>query len=336
MSRLLNFVQTGPLFRTLPAVSIEEWHTHGSALAQSLAAPNTKESVLSSRIYHFYLPVYFWCREIVRKARSKEPNCAVGIGLSAPQGCGKTTLVDFLTGCFKRDGLVCTAVSFDDFYLTGEEQDALAATHPFNPLLQVRGNAGTHDVDLGAATLRSLLQRDENVSIPRYNKSARSGRGDRFEKKDWSVQREKVDVVLLEGWMAGFQPLAETGNITTTAAKATATATATATSTEGVDEINSLLERYSEWHEQLAAWVVVAIDDVQHVYRWRLEAEQAMKASGRDGMTDEEVRDFVSRYMPAYETFLPALYAASLDRGVGGKSTLIVNVDGDRKVVPAK
>ncbi|KAK0543010.1 hypothetical protein OC845_006342 [Tilletia horrida] len=41
------------------------------------------------------------------------------------------------------------------------------------------------------------------------------------------------------------------------------------------------------------------------VFRWRLEAEHWMKENVSDGkgMTDEQVRDFVARYMPAYELF---------------------------------
>ncbi len=42
-----------------------------------------------------------------------------------------------------------------------------------------------------------------------------------------------------------------------------------------------------------------------------------MKSGGRPGMSDEQVRDFVSRFMPAYEAYLPALYAAGPERREG-------------------
>ena len=32
-----------------------------------------------------------------------------------------------------------------------------------------------------------------------------------------------------------------------------------------------------------------------------------MASAGRPGMSDAQVADFVSRYMPAYEAYLPAL-----------------------------
>ena len=323
-TRIFNFAKTSPLFRALNIVpSAEDWQRHGTSLAQQLSPNSTELSdvlsdpVIASRIYHLYLPIYFWCREIVLKARKKEPRRAVGIGISAPQGCGKTTLVTFLTGCFQTDGLVCSAVSFDDFYLTGLEQDTLAAKHASNPLLQVRGNAGTHDIPLGTNTLHSLLQREQHVAIPRYDKSARNGRGDRCNQTDWSVQTECSDVVLLEGWMAGFAPVEKKDN---------------ENDNNNINEINANMGQYSEWHDQMNSWVVVSIEDCNQVFQWRLEAEQAMKASGKDGMTDEQVHDFVSCYMPAYKSFLPGLYAAGNGNGVGSKPTLMVNVDENRQV----
>jgi hypothetical protein len=37
------------------------------------------------------------------------------------------------------------------------------------------------------------------------------------------------------------------------------------------------------------------------LYRWRMEAETKLRARSKGGMTDEEVVDFVDRYMPAYK-----------------------------------
>ena len=123
------------------------------------------DAATAARVYHLYLPIYFFARHCVRSQQGQQPSslaschCHSPIGLSAPQGCGKTTLVDLLVDRFASDGLSCASVSFDDFYLTGAEQDAVAATHPSNPMLQVRGNAGTHDLQLGSATARAQTAR---------------------------------------------------------------------------------------------------------------------------------------------------------------------------------
>ncbi len=33
-----------------------------------------------------------------------------------------------------------------------------------------------------------------------------------------------------------------------------------------------------------------------------------MRAAGKAGMTDDQIADFVSRFMPAYKAYLPGLY----------------------------
>ena len=368
---ILAFAQRGPLFRRLGADAppAAEWLRHGNALAAQLV-PGVDvlahDPTTAARIFHLYLPIYFWCKSFVdvkqqqqRQRQHAIPSSteskAIGIGLSAVQGCGKTTLVEFLTDRFAADGLVCAAVSFDDFYLTGADQDAVAAAHPDNPLLQVRGNAGTHDLTLGTEILTRMLRREVGVNVPRYDKSARGGRGDRAPVAEWTRLERAPDVVLLEGWMAGFTPVAASelgvriGSKMTDGETASAAAPESAASNEfsvisasshpafekGIDDVNRMLSKYSAWHDCMSAWVVVSIDEHAHVYRWCLEAERAMAARGKPGMSDEQIHDFVSRYMPAYRTYLPGLYAAAEDGGPGvcGCPTLRVEVDGERQVV---
>ena len=327
----LALAASGPLWTRLEA-SIpkaafpvaEEWASHGEALAASLTNTPINETAtldpaLATRVYHLYLPIYFFARERVRAHKAAGFTGAVTIGLSAPQGCGKTTLVDALLELFEADGLVPAAVSFDDFYLEGKQQDALAAEHSTNPLLQVRGNAGTHDMELGTETLRALTRR-EAAAIPRYDKAARSGRGDRAPKATWPRLKKPADIVLFEGWMNGFAPLPSDSAVLSQHA--------------GLNGVNERLGDYeAKWHDKMDAWVVLGLEDVSSVYGWRLQAERAMAAQGRPGMSDAQVADFVSRYMPAYDAYLPGLYEAAEGEGVGGKPTLLVWVDKKRAPV---
>ncbi|GFH21786.1 uncharacterized protein HaLaN_19153, partial [Haematococcus lacustris] len=95
--------------------------------------------------------------------------CSSGVGISAPQGCGKTTLVEQLQQLFSATGSAAASVSVDDFYLTFKDQTALAARHPDNPLLQYRGNAGSHDLELGSSSLRALRglrQPGQTAAVP--------------------------------------------------------------------------------------------------------------------------------------------------------------------------
>jgi D-glycerate 3-kinase len=76
----------------------------------------------------------------------------------------------------------------------------------------VRGNAGTHDLALGSATLGALRGANSGngaaaVSVPRYDKSQNGGRGDRAEPAAWPAVQGPLDIVLFEGWMLGFRPV---------------------------------------------------------------------------------------------------------------------------------
>jgi pantothenate kinase-related protein Tda10 len=62
------------------------------------------------------------------------------IGISAPQGCGKTTLTNQMVKLFDEQNLRCVSMSLDDFYLTAQEQTSLAEKYRGNALLKYRGN----------------------------------------------------------------------------------------------------------------------------------------------------------------------------------------------------
>jgi D-glycerate 3-kinase len=85
----------------------------------------------------------------------------------------------------------------------GQDQDNLAC-NSLNPLLKFRGNAGTHDLELINKTFENLkhvgplishnidsncsgnnTNGSNSISIPRYDKSLRSGRGDRANIDTW-------------------------------------------------------------------------------------------------------------------------------------------------------
>ena len=100
------------------------------------------------RVYKYYIPVY---EEVVSRLRThratrgttpaETPSMVVGV--SAPQGCGKTTLtrtiVDLIRETPKKfldesaanemGNVTAMTLSVDDFYLTYEEQTALGDAH---------------------------------------------------------------------------------------------------------------------------------------------------------------------------------------------------------------
>ena len=67
----------------------------------------------------------------------------------------------------------------------------MAKVYETNELMQLRGNPGTHDVQLGSETLKALKAWEE-VALPRYDKSAHEGQGDQVGAKiRWILRPSK-------------------------------------------------------------------------------------------------------------------------------------------------
>lgn len=102
-------------------------------------------------------------------------------------------------------------LSIDDLYLPHDKQQTLAQYNASNPLVQHRGQPSTHDIAMGTALFDSLSDRDANIKIPSYDKSAFNGQGDRKPTSEWqTVNREgekPIEVVIFEGWCVGFRTL---------------------------------------------------------------------------------------------------------------------------------
>jgi len=329
----LQFARTGPLWPAFIEAcggiepTPEEINRHANCILTCMPGDHVPDVAslkstdpLVIRTLWLYVPLFGWILAQLRHRKAKEGSTRpLVVGISAPQGCGKTTLVTLMQKMLSSQGHSCVAASYDDFYKTGSEQEALASAYEGNPLLQHRGNAGTHDLVLITNTLKALCDRTrtEPVSIPRYDKSARNGKGDRASLQSWSKAETPVDVVLLEGWMAGFKPLDPGAPFLK--------------EHEGLAEVNRFLSQYEELDSLIDAWVVIRVHNPVVVFNWRLQAEHEMKAKGAAGMSDTEIRGFCQRFMPAYAAYLPELYCNALKCGVDGKPTITCMVDAERR-----
>lgn len=115
-------------------------------------------------------------------------------------------------------------------------------------------------MQLGVDTLRNLVEckEGEKVSIPLYDKSAFSGQGDRvdYEKEpERRIESGKVDAIIVEGWMLGFQPVAPD-------AKAIV-------DNPGMDFVNEELKKYKQWDELYDAAILITVNDSKIVFDWR-------------------------------------------------------------------
>ncbi|KAK7981814.1 hypothetical protein PG988_004052 [Apiospora saccharicola] len=234
------------------------------------------------------------------------------IGLNGVQGVGKTTLVSALAKVLRSEhGLETLVVSIDDFYLTHEDQKALAADQPDNKLVACRGEPGTHDMKLASAFLDAVIH-GRPASVPQYDKSAHAGKGDRVPQSHWAFVngrgQPKVEVVILEGWCVGFRPLSP---MEITALWMAPSRTLQQHDLQHLEFINSRLEAYEAMTAMFDAFIHIDAEDLEWVYDWRLEQEVNLVREKGSGMTREQVVKFVDAYYPAYE-----LYSSKLRQGV--------------------
>lgn len=336
-----SFITSGPLFdrcvggagspEAAAPIDLSRWASRGAILAEAiLERPSSEPMCLAEavRVYQYYLPIFFWVKSLMEARAAKAP---LFVGLSCPQGGGKTTLVEALEALFRADGKVCANMSLDDFYLTHADQLALKGRNEGNGLLELRGNPGSHDVELVASTLADLAAGGAAVPIPRYDKTQFSGKGDRRPREQWTVLSGAPDVVLFEGWCFGFKARPD-GDFAEPGAGAKAALSAGKEDSRLLPVNAELAGPYAAIHGAMDSWIIVEVESVKRVYAWREEAEAKSRAAGKPAMTEAEVKDFVDRYMPAYHAYLPALYSEGPD-GAEGKPVLSFQIDATRNPV---
>ena len=131
--------------------------------------------------------------------RSEQAETLV-LGLNGAQGCGKSTMADFLSILLRQEhGLSSAVLSIDDLYLTKAEREALASE--VHPMFRTRGVPGTHDDGsrgLGRFRGGILCAADpvSVTSIPRFDK----GTDDRHATDAWGSFTGRPDVIIFEGW----------------------------------------------------------------------------------------------------------------------------------------
>lgn len=252
------------------------------------------------------------------------------LALNGVQGAGKTTLVSALSSILNAQGHRTLVLSIDDLYLSHADQTALTAAHPLNPLVQHRGEPGTHDIPL-ATSVFEKLKAGKEVQVPEYDKSAYNGRGDRVPRELWkSVNREgeeKIQVVIFEGWCVGFRSLSPSLVIEKQKEKAE---TLGRHRLEDLLFVNERLGEYEVLNESFDALVHIDAEETGFVYAWRQEQEEALRREKGAGMSREEVVRFVDGYFPAYELFTEQLREGlfkGVEGGEGRQLRLVVGRD---------
>lgn len=205
------------------------------------------------------------------------------LGILGGQGTGKTTLTLILAEILSQIDVQVCRLSIDDLYKTYAERQQL---QQFDPRFRWRGPPGTHDVELGLTVLNQLRQAEFPVAVPRFDKSAHNGAGDRTQ-PEWV---DGADVILFEGWFVGVQPInpqafeQAPAPINTDADRAFAR------------DINTYLQAYLPLWEQLDRLIVLYPSDYRFSQQWRQQAEQRMITTGQSGMSASEINEFVTYF----------------------------------------
>lgn len=252
------------------------------------------------------------------------------VGISGPQGSGKSTLVRKLKRKLQKPYRHVVGFSIDDFYLDHKKLCELSAISADNPLLQHRGLPGTHNVRFCSDVLHQL-QGQNPVKIPLYDKSAFNGEGDTCPQDQWVQVTPPYHIVLFEGWNVGFVPLdpADFSDICNKATEKMHNPKLNI-AVRNLEQINNNLIEYMSLWSQLNSLIYVRTDNIDHIYKWRQQQEDDLEKANKSHMTSIEIVNFVNAYIPAY-----VLYSDNLAKGycLTDLEMLLITLNGARQIV---
>ncbi|MBW4527840.1 MAG: glycerate kinase [Phormidium tanganyikae FI6-MK23] len=251
---------------------------HESYVAIADLCTELKLSLSIETIWNLWLPLAMQ----IADWRQAKQHCLIQ-GFLGGQGTGKTTLTRMLSIILKQIGYQSVSWSIDDLYLPYVDRVALRNR---DPRLVRRGPPGTHDVQLGIEILTQFQQGNFPIALPRFDKSAYGGAGDRTNPE----RINQADIVLFEGWFMGARPIVSEFNVAPIT---------TEVDRQFARDMNEQLRNYVPLWELLDRLIVLYIPDYQLSKRWRKQAEHQMIAQGKAGMSDVEIDQFVEYFWKA-------------------------------------
>ena len=268
-------------------------------------------------LWHLWIPL-----AMQLAARQKALGRPLIQGILGGQGTGKTTMGRMLSLILSHLGDRTLSLSIDDLYKTYGQRQQLRET---DPRLIWRGPPGTHDVDLGLQVLDRLKQTPPSgedttqfIEVPRFDKSAWQGAGDRTTPELVEV----ADIILFEGWFVGVRPVEE--DIWANAPAPIITEGDRAFARDN----NQRLQEYLPLWERLDSLIVLYPEDYRLSLAWRKQAEHEMINSGKSGMSDAQIEEFV-RYF--WQALHPELFIDPLIKNPAWVD-LVIQINRDRSI----
>jgi D-glycerate 3-kinase len=153
------------------------------------------------------------------------------------------------------------------------------------------------------------------IPIPRFDKSAWNGAGDRTQPE--IVQG--ADIVLFEGWFVGVRP------IDPVAFENPPPPILTADDKTFARDMNARLEDYLPLWARLDRLMVLYPVDYRLSLAWRQQAEREMIAAGKSGMSDSEINEFVKYF---WKSLHPELFIKPLTKNPNWVD-LVIEINAD-------
>ena len=233
-------------------------------------------------------------------------------GILGAQGTGKTTMSHILGLILQHLGYRTLSFSLDDLYKTYSDRLALMQQ---DSRLVWRGPPGTHDIHLGLSLLDQIHQSKSPVIVPRFDKSAHGGAGDRTTSE---IITNPIDIVLFEGWFVGVKPIPPKVLLTPPPP------ILTDVDKQFASDMNHQLKSYLPLWEKLDSLIVLYPTDYRYSLAWRKQAERQMIAAGKSGMTDAEIEEFVNYF---WRSLHPELFINPLIQSLSVDLVIEINAD---------
>jgi D-glycerate 3-kinase len=246
-----------------------------------------------------------------------EQRCAdrqrrVVIGLTAPVGCGKSTLAGQLVQLARLLPLRLAVASIDDAYRPWAERRERLAGNPFGVN---RVPPGSHDPAVLTAAIAAWREGGP-LCLPRFDKRRNQGHGDRT-----AAITVAADALLLEGWLVGVEPMAEARLNGWLSSEVRDLSDA---ERHWLPRWNGALEDYRPLWACCDGFWVLQPDHWSRVVRWRLQAEARQRRQGQGAMTAREVRSLVRASLASLP---PGLYHPALFK----RAMAVATLDGRRR-----
>jgi D-glycerate 3-kinase len=225
--------------------------------------------------------------------KKRFPSQAYGLAINGGQGTGKTTKAGFLKIILEVLGYNVVTFSTDDFYKTHEELQMLKKK---NPVYKSRGPPGTHDIKKLKEVMEALKNR-KATKIPKYDKSAQNGEGDREPEEKWEVVPEEIDIFIVEGAQAGLRPISSKEDLYKPTRDKTLNKTELKHDPTGLyrETFNEATKEYVTVSNLFDNLILLDVS-LRAIRKGRMEQEAKMIEEKKKGMDPEALKEFIDYY----------------------------------------